>query len=442
MPPLSDRPALRHLRVAVLLLGVVLLGGSLGYWALGAGPLDAVYRAVTVVTTVGFQQPPADHLRGVFTIALVLLGVGTALYAFGALVELLIEGQLAATVGRRRMERRIAAMSGHVVICGWVASAVWSLTSWPAEAGLRRCRYRRDRLAGLDYPSVVGDATDDNVLRAAGRGAKALVTVMSNDAADLYVTLSGRSLNPGLFIIGRARSPIRRRRCSTPEPTGSSIPSRSAVSMAALLLQPHVAEFVDVVTREAGMEFRLEEFQLAAGSPLCGMRLKESHIRRRTGALVLALRQPDGTFLTNPTPDTTLTATQVMIASDTRPARALADMATASTRQPPRDPRHSNRAADAHHHLPHQPMGTAPWKIGPNPARTHAHAGSHWPVDTDRTRAASYGELTEPIGTSGMALTSARTAGVGASGPEAVFLSSLPAMYGLLSAPGGPQTDR
>jgi voltage-gated potassium channel len=329
----NDWPALRRLRLALLLLGVVLLGGSLGYWALGTGPLDAVYRAVTVVTTVGFQQrslPTASEK--VFTVVLVMLGVGTALYAFGSLVELLVEGQLVATVGRRRMERRIAAMSDHVVICGWgrVGRVVAD------QLARQKLRFvvidiDGDRLGGLDYPSVVGDATDDNVLRSAGiERAKALVAVMSNDAADLYVILSGRSLNPGLFIIGRARvSSSEEKMLRAGADRVINPQSIGGERIAALLLQPHVAEFVDVVTREAGIEFRLEELGLAAGSSLCGKRLEESHIRRRTGALVLAVRQPDGTFLTNPAPDTTLTAKQVLIAFGTRDQLlALAQLAT------------------------------------------------------------------------------------------------------------------
>jgi voltage-gated potassium channel len=172
-----------------------------------------------------------------------------------------------------------------------------------------------DRLAGIEYPSLVGDATDDAVLREAGiERAKALVTVMSNDAADLYVTLSGRSLNPRLFIIGRARGvdseeKIRRAgadRVINPQAIGGS-------RIAALLLQPHVAEFLDVVTREAGLEFRLEELHLGPRSALLATRLGDNDIRTRTGALVLALRQPDGTFLTNPSPDTVLGAGQVLI---------------------------------------------------------------------------------------------------------------------------------
>lgn len=316
MEPVGTRPGMRRLRAALGALALVLLGGTLGYWALGTGPLDALYRTVTVVTTVGFQEPRPGHAEKVFTIVLVLVGVGTALYALGALLEVLIEGQLAAVFGRRRMERRIAGMSRHVIICGWgrVGRVV---ADQLAAAGVEFVVVDVDaeRLEGVDYPSLVGDATDDDVLRKVGiERAKALVCVMSNDAADLYVTLSGRSLNPELFIIGRARvsaseEKIRRAgadRVINPQAIGGS-------RIAALLLQPHVSEFLDVATREAGMEFRLEEVRLGEHCSLCGSALGESHIRSQTGALVMALRQPDGSFVTNPPPDTELTAGQVLI---------------------------------------------------------------------------------------------------------------------------------
>ena len=329
MPPPTDRPGLRRLQLALGALVLVVAGGTIGYWALGSNPLDALYRTITVVTTVGFQQPHGpSRAEKVFTIALVLLGVGTTLYALGALLELLIEGQLAALFGRRRMERRIASMSGHVIVCGWgrVGRVVADQLARSGEEFVV-VDVDAERLQGVDYPSLVGDATDDDVLREAGiERAKALVCVMSNDAADLYVTLSGRSLNPGLFIIGRARvtdseEKIRRAgadRVINPQAIGGS-------RIAALLLQPHVAEFLDVVTREAGMEFRLEEMHLGPQCSLCGVGLGDSDLRSRTGALVLALREPDGTFLTNPPPDTELRAGQVLIAVGTE--QQLQDLA-------------------------------------------------------------------------------------------------------------------
>src|SRR5579862_744323 len=320
-PGLDIRPATRRLQFALGALALVIVGGSLGYWALGASPLDALYRTVTVITTVGFQQSGQPG-RGVkaFTIVLVLVGVGTALYSLGALLEVLIEGQLAAIFGRRRMERRIAGMSGHVIVCGW--GRVGRVVA--AQLAARGVDFvvvdvDAERLDAIEYPSLVGDATDDEVLRTAGiERARALVCVMSNDAADLYVTLSGRALNPGLFIVGRVRvadseEKIRRAgadRVINPQAIGGS-------RIAALLLQPHVAEFLDVVTREAGIEFRLEEFTLDGRCGLCGTALGESHIRSKTGALVLALRQPDGAFVTNPAPDTVLQSGQVLIAVGT-----------------------------------------------------------------------------------------------------------------------------
>ncbi|HET6812358.1 MAG TPA: NAD-binding protein [Acidimicrobiales bacterium] len=317
MRPTGERRALGHLRLALVALAVVVLGGSLGYWALGATPLDAVYQTVTEITTVGFREiRPLSTGGKIFSIVLILAGVGTALYALGVLIEVLIEGQLAAIFGRRRMERRIAGMSGHVVVCGWgrVGRVVADQLSGRGVEFVV-IDVEPDRLVGVPYATIVGDATDDAVLRSAGiTRARALVTVMSNDAANLYVTLSGRSLNPDLFIVGRARvadseEKILRAgadRVVNPQAIGGS-------RIAALLFQPHVSEFLDVVTHEAGLEFRLEELRLPAGSPLSGQTLGNSHIRGRTGALVLALRQPDGTFVTNPSPETVVTEDQVLI---------------------------------------------------------------------------------------------------------------------------------
>ena len=322
MQPTEQRRALRHALVALLALAVVVLGGSLGYWALGASPLDAVYDTVTVITTVGFRESSNfGSTEKVFTILLILAGVGTALYSLGVIIEVLLEGQLAAIFGRRRMERRIAGMNGHVIVCGWgrVGRVVADHLS---GRGMDFVVVDMDaeRVSSLPFPHIVGDATDDAVLREAGIDrARSLVAVMSNDAANLYVTLSGRSLNPDLFIVGRARvvdseEKIRRAgadRVINPQAIGGS-------RIAALLFQPHVAEFLDVVTHEAGLEFRLEEVRLPKGSPLTGTTLGDSHIRARTGALVLALRRPDGSFATNPPPDTVIVADQVLIAIGTQ----------------------------------------------------------------------------------------------------------------------------
>lgn len=219
------------------------------------------------------------------------------------------------------MERKIAGMAGHVIVCGWgrVGRVVADHLA-ARDMDFVVVDMDADRVGGLPFPCIVGDATDDAVLREAGiERARALVTVMSNDAANLYVTLSGRSLNPELFIVGRARvvdseEKIRRAgadRVINPQAIGGA-------RIAALLFQPHVSEFLDVVTHDAGLEFRLEEVRLPRGSALAGTTLGDSHIRARTGALVLALRRSDGSFATNPPPETVITADQVLIAIGTQ----------------------------------------------------------------------------------------------------------------------------
>ena len=126
--------AVRRIRRALFALGAVLLLGTLGYIALGFGPLDALYQTVTTTTTVGFREVrPLSAVGKVFTILLILVGVGTALYALVELLEALIEGHLRHHLERRRMNRKIGRLTGHVIICGWGrvgrASAQY-LTQW------------------------------------------------------------------------------------------------------------------------------------------------------------------------------------------------------------------------------------------------------------------------------------------------------------------------
>jgi len=224
--------AVGRLRRAVLIVTTVIAAGTLGYWLLGLGFLDALYQTVTTITTVGFRE----------------LGVG-----------------------------------------------------------------------GLEAPTVVGDATLDATLRDAGiERAGALVATLAGDAANLFVTLSARAIKPSLFIVARAReegsvaklAQAGADRVVNPQELG-------AARMASFVVQPNVAEFVDVVMHERSLEFRMHEVELPSGSALDGRTLREVDLRRRANVLVLALRRPDGSFLTNPDPDTRLEAHQVLIAVGT-----------------------------------------------------------------------------------------------------------------------------
>ena len=296
--------------------------GTIGYLLLGFSPLNALFQTVTTVSTVGFREVEPLSANGqVFTMVLIVLGVGAAFYAFGVIIETFIEGRLNELLGRRRMDKTIASMTGHVVICG-AGRVGRSICAEVAESGRRAVviELDEDKAAACGAPAVVGDATEDAMLRAAGiERASALVAAVETDADNSFIVLSARALNPGLFVVARARSvdseeKMRRAgadRVVNPQSIGGS-------RMAAFVLHPHVAEFIDVVMHERSIEFRLEEVRIDNGSPIVGRSLRDAHLRDRTGALVLALREPDGTFRTNPTPDAVMDAGQVIIAIGTQ----------------------------------------------------------------------------------------------------------------------------
>jgi voltage-gated potassium channel len=311
----------RRLRLALTVLACLMVAGTVGYLILGFGLLDAIYQTVTTVTTVGFREvQPLSDAGIVFTIVLILLGVGTALYALGVLIQTLVEGDLHDVFGRRRMERKIADIERPVIVCGF-GRVGREIARDVADAGAAPVIVDRDaeRLESSPYPTVVGDATDDGVLRRAGLDrARALVAALDTDAGNLFVTVSARSLRPDLFIVARVRvdesiEKLRRGgadRVVNPQSIGGA-------RMAAFVLQPHVTEFLDVVMHDRDIEFRLEEVTVAANSPIVGDTLREAQIRARTGALVLALRAADGEFSTNPSPDARLGGGQVLIAIGT-----------------------------------------------------------------------------------------------------------------------------
>lgn len=307
---------------AMIALVGVLVGGTVGYLILGFTPLDAVYQTVTTVSTVGFEEiQPLSRNGVIFTIVLILVGVSSALYAFSVLVEGFIEGRINEVFGRRRMNQSIASVRDHVIICGW-GRVGRAIATEVEEAGRQLVIVESDpeKLEGVTHRVVVGDATKDDVLHKAGiERASSLVAAVDGDAANSFITLSARSLVPSLFIVTRARShdsseKLMRAgadRVVNPQSIGGS-------RMAAFVLRPHVAEFVDVVMHERTLEFRLEEVPVHDGSPIVGQTLRETHLRDKTGALVLALRRADGSFQTNPTPDTQIEAGQVIIAIGTQ----------------------------------------------------------------------------------------------------------------------------
>lgn len=324
---------LRRIRLGLLSLGAVIVIGTVGYLLLGFNLLDAVYQTVTTITTVGFREVhPLDSAGKIFTIVLILAGIGTVFYTAGVVLEGLIEGHLRKHLEVRRMERQIQGLRGHVIVCGW-GRVGRAIARYVSRAGEQVVVIDRDpgRLAELPYPTVQGDVTDDSVLLQAGiEHARVLVAALETDADNLYVVLSGRTLRPDLVIIARARTESSEPKLQRAGADHVVNPQRlGGDRMAAFALQPHVVDYLDVVMHDGSLEIRLDEVAVVPGSQLAGQTISSARIHDSTGALVLALRYPDGTFLTNPPATAEIEPGQVLIAVGTdEQVAALQRMAT------------------------------------------------------------------------------------------------------------------
>lgn len=317
----------------VALLGVLLVG-TVGYIILGFDPLDAAYQTVTTVTTVGFREvvEPFGTAEKVFTMILVLVGVGVVLYTLTALLSLIIEGWVGNQWGRRRMQRTIDHMSGHAIVCGWGRvgrAAAHQLHKSGQEVLV--IDEDGERLSDCPYPMLRGDATRDDVLNRAGIArAKMLVASLDTDALTLFVTLTARALNPEMTIIARSRVDDTEQKLIRAGADRVVNPQRIGGNrIAAFALQPHVTDFLDVAMHDDEVEFQLEQVQVHHNSELEGSSVREARLMEGSGALLLALRQQGtGDFRTNPDPETVMREGDVVIVIGTR--EQIADLGHAA----------------------------------------------------------------------------------------------------------------
>lgn len=303
--------------MALVLLIVVV--GWIGYSLLGLPWFDALYQTVITITTVGFGEVDLElantNAYRAFTLALVVVGVGSVLYTISVFVDTLIEGTLNDAFRRRRMTKAIADMRGHTIICGWgqVGHAVADFCRRHDTDVVVIDRDPKDNISEL--PLIVGDATNDDVLREAGvERAGTLVLALDHDADNLFVCLSARSITKKLFIVARTSDQKNEPkffqagadRVINPHEIGGS-------RMAALALQPHVAEFIDEILHDDQHDVSVQEFVLTDSSPVAGHRLMDLSTGDHR-SLIIAIRKGDNQYHTNPSSETEVQAGDVLIA--------------------------------------------------------------------------------------------------------------------------------
>jgi voltage-gated potassium channel len=309
--------------VLVLLVPILLVAaGTGGYQVIeGWSLFDALYMTVITLTTVGFEEVhPLSPVGRAFTIGLLLGGVFTFFYAATEIIRAVVSGELRDTFGRRRMERSLQALQGHLIVCGFgrmgrLVCAEFSGQGLPFVVIDRQA----EPLEGFQMPHGIalhGDATSDEVLRHAGIDrARALVTVAASDSDNLFITMSARLLNDKLFIVARAEdvgSETKLLRAGANRVVSPYLIGGSRVAHA--VLRPTVVDYIELATRTEHFELQIEEARIAPRSPLVGATLKESGLRQGLGVIIVAIKRVAGHMVFNPPPETLLEADDILIA--------------------------------------------------------------------------------------------------------------------------------
>jgi len=327
---------IRRLVYAFAVFVAVVVIGSLGYVLIeGWGAFDGLYMTVITMGGVGYREiHPLSQAGQLWTMLVIVAGVGALGFAVVTVTDFMVEGHFSGLLEGRRMDKLITGMSGHHVVAGLgrvglVVAEEFEAAGTPfVVIDLDDAAIVRAKEKGWAW--VQGDATEEATLMEAGiLRARSLTAALDSDASNVFVTLTARGLARDLFVVARATTPSAESkllrsgadRVITPTEIGGR-------RMAAMVMKPMVVDFLDVVTRGRGMEFKLEQIALSEGDPYVGKSIAEAHIRSTTGAYVLAVRGPDGSDNPNPSGETVMRSGDRLVVLGTEDQlRALADRA-------------------------------------------------------------------------------------------------------------------
>jgi voltage-gated potassium channel len=323
----EPRLALRRVQSAIVALVIITAVGVVGYMVFeGWSFPDALYMTVITLTTVGYREVRVLDASGqLWTMLLLITGVGTLFYAAVSSVELVVEGTVRGYFGRRRVKAAIGKLSGHYILCGYGRVGRQVAREFAADEVpfviVEQDPEILEECMAEGYLALLGEASDDDVLEEAGiLRAGGLIAAVDSDADNVFVVLSARKLNPKLHIVARASSDESAAKLEIAGADRTLSPyAVGGRRLASLATQPLVVDFLDVVTRgEKGIEFRLEEFSVPEDSTIAEHTIGELKIGERTGAIVLAVRTTEGNFDTTPTAEDRLSAGDTLIVLGSR----------------------------------------------------------------------------------------------------------------------------
>ncbi|MFA6035238.1 MAG: NAD-binding protein, partial [Myxococcota bacterium] len=304
---ISERPV-RRVATALVIVLVIFFGGSLGYWILGKGqysPGDCLYMTVNAVCTVGFREVipvSGDGVMMAYTTVLILVGAGSMLYLLSMLTAFMVEGDLKEMFRRRRMNKDIARLKDHYIVCGVGRSGEHAILQMNAH-GLplvlvdlsEKTLWEFQGKFNLSMPYIFGDASDENVLIKAGvERAKGLIASLPEDQDNIFLVLTARQLNPSLRIVSKVNEQSSRKKLMQVGADAVVSPAEiGGRSMFNELTRPEVTSFLENLMHDAGENLMLDKVDIASCSYLAGKKLSETDIRRRFNLLVVGIQTAD-----------------------------------------------------------------------------------------------------------------------------------------------------
>ncbi len=289
-----------------------------GYMIAGWAFLDAIYMVVITVFGVGYgETKPLDSAPlKVFTMGVIIAGCSSGIYVVGGFVQMLAEGEINRALGTRRMSKGIELLKNHALICGF-GRVGQMLAADLAKAGhplvvIDSCQSRIDEAIAVGHLAVLGSASDESSLLAAGiERARVLATVLPDDTANVFITLTARELNPALEIIARAESPSTEKKLRRSGANRVVLPALIGATKIAHLITAPTAE--DMLSAESGLVqlnedlkqlgLELSEVELTANSPLIGQTIGDVEGAGKSGFVVVGIKGSDGSNQTKPPAD-------------------------------------------------------------------------------------------------------------------------------------------
>ncbi len=326
----------KKLLLSLFLIVLIISFGTVGYMIIeGWGILDSIYMTIITLSSVGFKEVHDVSLNGkLFTIILIIGGVGTVAYTLSSGAKIILEGELQEIFGRKKLEKKIKELNNHYIVCGYgrmgkiickeLKSNNQNLVIVEKEPNITEVRE--------DLLIYKGDATDDETLKELGiKKAKGLITVLPTDAENLYVVLSAKGINPGLLIVARAGEEGSEQKLLRAGADKVVSPYHiGGLRIAHKVLKPAVVDFIEFATKSGNIDLQMEEIYVHPDSKLAGLRMDELGIGRDLGVLIVAIKMASGELKFIPTFRDTINAGDTLIALGEIPKlKILEDMAKA-----------------------------------------------------------------------------------------------------------------